>query len=110
MTRATAVFLCVQLAFAMLTLGFGVLALRVAPRPERSARLGAWYLTGAGFATIGVLATVSNALAFPAVLAGRDAPFYAWFNRYSTVSNDARGFAVFGLALALVHTMRRPRP
>jgi hypothetical protein len=109
MKHSTAVFLTLQLAFAALTLGFGLLALRVAPRPGRSVRLGAWFTTGATFATIGAVATFAGALAFPAILAGPGTLVYRISSALTPIGNHARDFAVFGFALALLQMMVRRR-
>jgi len=101
--------LATQLVFAMLTLGFGVLALRVAPRPGRNLRLGAWHLTGATFTTIGAVATAAGVMAFPAAMRQPGDAYYEFWLRFMTIGNDARGFAVFGFALALTDMMARRR-
>jgi hypothetical protein len=101
--------LTMQLVFAMLTLAFGVLALRVAPRPGRNLRLGAWQLTGATFTTIGAVATVAGVLAFLAAMRQPGDAYYVLWTRWMTIGNDARGFAVFGFALALADMMARRR-
>ncbi|HSU14250.1 hypothetical protein [Longimicrobium sp.] len=101
--------LSMQLVFATLTLGFGILALRVAPRPGRNVRLGAWHLAGVTFTTIGAIATVVDVLAIPAAVQG-SGRFFDFFLHASTIGNDARGFAVFGFALALTDMMVRRRP
>jgi hypothetical protein len=101
-----------QLAFAVLTLLFGVLSLRVAPVHGRGPREDAWYLTGITFTTIGALATVSGVLAFPVVAAGEGSESWDVFLRTVPITNDARSFAVFGFALALgyVVVLRRAAP
>ncbi|HEX8245295.1 MAG TPA: hypothetical protein VF541_17410 [Longimicrobium sp.] len=109
MKHSLAVFLTVQLAFAALTLAFGLLALRVAPRPGRNVRLGAWFLTGATFVTIGGLATLTGALAFPAMIAGEGTLVYRISLAANPIGNEARAFAVFGFALALLQMMMRRR-
>ena len=101
--------LTMQLVFALLTLGFGVLALRVAPRPGRNVRLGAWRLAGVTFTTIGAIATVAALLAIPAAWHHRGDAYYDFFMRFMTIANDARDFAVFGFALALADMMVRRR-
>jgi hypothetical protein len=101
--------LAMQLVFAMMTLGFGVLALRVAPRPGRNLRLGAWHLTGATFTTIGAVATAAGVLAIPAAMRHPGDAYYEFWTRFMTIGNDARGFAVFGFALALLDMMARRR-
>ena len=114
MRQSTAIFLSAQLAFATLTLAFGMLALRVAPRPGRNVRLGAWFLTGATFCTSGSLATFNSSLAFPALLEGPGTLLYKISSAANLIGNDAREFAVFGFALALLQMMLRrrhaPRP
>lgn len=102
--------LVVQLVFSSLTLAFGILSIRVAPRPGRGLRCDAWHMSGVTFTTIGAIATLAAVAAFPAVAAGPGSPFYERFLTFSTIGNDARGIAVFGFALALFHVTFRRRP
>ncbi|HET7462823.1 MAG TPA: hypothetical protein VFJ82_16335 [Longimicrobium sp.] len=103
--------LWLQLAFAALTLVFGLTALRVAPRPGGTARTDGWFLTGATFTTSGGIATVMGVAAFPAVAAPHS-PLRTAFDRLSPIANDARGFALLGFSAALVHlvVLRQPAP
>ncbi|HEX8831070.1 MAG TPA: hypothetical protein VF705_07900 [Longimicrobium sp.] len=93
--------LILQLTFALLTLAFGVMSLRVSPRPGGGMRADAWFLTGITFATIGMAAAVMGVAAFPAVPAAPGTPLRDTFVRLSPIANDARSFAVLGYTALL---------
>lgn len=101
--------LTLQLVFSLLTLSFGVVALRVAPEPGRSVRLGAWYLTGATFALNGALALISAVMAVRAAFASPTSRVMDYWLHYEPIANDARAFSVFGFALALAWAMLHQR-
>jgi hypothetical protein len=100
MTPRAILVLSVQAAQALLTLAFGVAALRVCSRPSSGGRICAWYLTGVTFTTSGALATLLNVVAVAAVAAGSKSPVYALSMRLGPPGNDGRGFAVLGFAIA----------
>ena len=111
-TPAAVQTLALQETVALLTLGFGVLALRVAPRPGSSARTAAWFMAGVTFTLDGVLAVIQDTAAVAAVAAGRESAFYRLFVDILPVGNDARSVLVLGFAagLAWVLLLGRPTP
>jgi hypothetical protein len=106
--------LSLQLVFSLLTLGFGLLGLQVAPKPGRSVRLGAWYLTGTTFALNGALALLSAVMAVGAAFVAPTSRVMEYWLHYEPIANDARAFSVFGftlvLAWAMLHRRRAPAP
>ena len=112
LTPAIVLSLATQLLVAVLTMGFGVLALRVAPEPGSSTRTAAWFLAGVTFAPEGAVATLHAILAVVAVLAGRGTSFWDVYMRFTPAGNDARSTVVLGFALALawVVLLERPAP
>jgi hypothetical protein len=111
MNPEIAQILVLQVAVAALTLGFGLLALRVAPRPGTSTRTGAWYLAGITLTLDGLVSTVhASAGAAAMVLAGPGTPFYDGFLRFTTLGNDARTLLVLGFAVGLVWLVLLERP
>lgn len=110
MSGSVALSLALQLAFSTLTLAFGAIGVRVAPRPPRSAREEAWFLSGVAFTVIGAVATVMAILAVPVMMVGKDAAVYRAFITVSPPLNDARGFVVLWLAAALGALVARRRP
>lgn len=93
--------LALQEAVAVLTLGFGVMALRVAPSPGSSTRRAAWFMAGVALTLDGALGTLHSTAAVAAVAAGPRSGFYALFLRFTTLGNDARSLLVLGFALGL---------
>lgn len=93
--------LALQEAVAVLMLGFGLMALRVAPSPGTSTRTAAWFMAGVTFTFDGGLGTLHSTLAVVAVAAGEESSFYAYFMRFSRPGNDARSLLVLGFALGL---------
>jgi hypothetical protein len=104
--------LTLQELLAVLTLGLGLVALRVAPRPGRSTRTGAWFMAGVTFTCDGTLSLVHSTIAVAAVAAGPGSSFYAAFLRLSPLGNDARALLILGFALGLgwVVLLERPLP
>lgn len=100
MNRATVVMLALQAAGPLLTLAFGVLALRVAARGGPGAA--AWRLTGLAFAVDGVHSTLQAAAAVWAVAAGPGSVVYEAFVRTLPAGNSARSLLVLGYAVALL--------
>jgi hypothetical protein len=109
-TPAQAQALSLQLALAGTTLCFGVLCLRVAPRPGRGPRSGAWYLAGVAFTLDGAIALVHNSAAVAAVMAGPGSAFYARFLALTPPGNDARGVLMLAFAAAAFAVVLRGRP
>ena len=111
-TPSVAQSLALQLLVPVLLLGFGVLALRVAPRPGTSPRTAAWFMAGVTFAAEGELATVHALAAVGAVLAGPGTRFWDVYLRLLPSGNGARSMVVLGFALALawVVLLKRPSP
>jgi hypothetical protein len=111
-TPAVVQTLVLQLARAVLTLGFGVQALRVAPDPGTSVRRAAWFMAGVTFTLEGVLVLVHSTAAVAAVVAGDKSRFWAFYVWLVPVGNDARTLLVLGFAagLAWVLLLGRPAP
>lgn len=93
--------LALQEVVAVLTLGFGLMALRVAPSPGTSTRTAAWFMAGVTFTFDGGLGTLHSTVAVAAMAAGSESSFYALFMRFSRLGNDARSLLVLGFALGL---------
>ncbi|SOD03921.1 hypothetical protein SAMN05216486_1203 [bacterium JGI 053] len=111
MDLVVAQILVLQVAVAALTLGFGLLALRVAPGPGTSTRTGAWYLAGITFTLDGLLGTVhASAGAAAMAIAGRGTPFYLEYLRWTPLGDDARTLLVLGFAVGLVWLVLLERP
>jgi len=111
MTAQTAQILVLQVAVAALLLGFGLLALRVAPGPGTSTRTGAWYLAGITFTLDGVLGTAhASAGAAAMAVAGPGTPFFREYIRWTPLGNDARTLLVLGFAVGLAWVVLLERP
>jgi hypothetical protein len=110
MTLTVAQSLTLQLMTPVLLLGFGVLALRVAPEPGTSARTATWFMAGVTFASDGAVATVHALLAVAAVFAGEGTTFFDVYLRFVPPGNDARSMVVLGFALALAWVVLLGRP
>ncbi|HVG46102.1 MAG TPA: hypothetical protein VM890_15270 [Longimicrobium sp.] len=112
MTPTVVQSLALQVLVAVITMGIGVLALRVAPGPGTSARTAAWFIAGVTFASEGLVATFHSILAVGAALAGPGTVFYTVYLRFMPAGNDARVVVVFGFALGLgwVLLLGRPSP
>jgi hypothetical protein len=110
MNASTVQMLTLQVVVAVLTLGFGLLALRVAPEPGRSTRTGAWYLAGVAFTLDGLLGTVHAIAAVAAATAGPGSPFMADYLRMSPLGNHARTLLVLGFAVGMVWVVMLERP
>jgi len=104
--------LVLQVVMAVLLLGFGVQALRVAPAPGTSVRSAAWFMAGITFTFDGVLVLIQSTAAVVAVAAGQESWFYARYVGIVPVGNDARSLLVLGFAagLAWVLLLGRPAP
>jgi hypothetical protein len=111
MNPEIAQILVLQVSGAVLSLGFGLLALRVAPGPGMSTRTGAWYLAGVTFTLNGLVGTVhASAGAVAKAFAGPGTPFYAGFLRLTPLGNEARNLLVLGFAVGLVWVVLLGRP
>jgi len=110
MNPAVVQSLTLQLLVAGLILGFGVMALRVAPGPGTSARTAAWFMAGVTFASEGAVAMVHSILAVVAVLAGDRSGFWPVYMRLVPVGNDSRITVVLGFALAFAWVVLLGRP
>lgn len=110
MSMAVAQTLTLQLMAPVLILGFGVLALRVAPEPGTSVRTAAWFMAGVTFASDGAVATAHALWAVAAVFVGKGTAFYDAYLRFLPPCNDARIVVVFGFALALAWVLLLGRP
>jgi hypothetical protein len=111
-TAQTVQFLALQVAVAALTLIFGLVALRIAPRPGTSTRSGAWFLAGVAFTLDGLLGTL-HAMAGAVVIAAAESgtPFFDGYLRLLPLVQDARALLVLGFAAGLVWVMmERPVP
>jgi len=102
--------LALQLVIAVLTLGFGVQALRVAPGPGTSVRMAAWFMAGVTFTLEGVLVLIHSTAAVEAVAAGKGSRFWNAYLRLVPIGNDARSLLVLGLAVGLVWVLLLDRP
>ena len=110
MNAAVVQSLTLQLLVAGLILGFGVMALRVAPGPGTSARQAAWFMAGVTFASEGAVALVHSILAVAAVLAGDRSDFWPVYMRFVPAGNDSRSTVVLGFALAFAWVVLLGRP
>jgi hypothetical protein len=104
--------LVLQEVLAVLTLGLGLVALRVAPRPGLSTCTGAWFMAGVTFTFDGTLSLVHSTIAVPAVAAGSKSRLYAVVVQLAPLGNDARALLILGFALGLawVVLLERPMP
>jgi hypothetical protein len=104
--------LALQEVLAVLTLGLGLVALRVAPRPGPSTRTAAWFMAGVTFTCDGTQSLVHSTAAVAAMAAGSESRFYAVVVRLTPLANDARALLILGFALGLgwVVLLERPMP
>jgi hypothetical protein len=93
--------LVLQETVAVLTLCFGLMALRVAPSPAGPTRRVAWYMAGVAFTFDGGVGTLHSTVAVAAMAAGPGTRFYEGFVRLTNLGNDARILLVLGFALGL---------
>lgn len=101
-----------QLAFALLTLLFGILASGVVrhsgSRPPGRQEV-AWRITAAYFVLIGGYAVVHSVFAIFAVRAGQDSTIYAHVVRWVGPANVGRAITGVAFALLVLHAqVRRP--
>lgn len=101
--------LALQIVVPVLLLAFGLLALRVAPRPG-SPKATAWFMAGVNFTLDGALALVHSLLAAVAAWQGQGTWFYDAYVRATPVGNDARNLLVLGFAAGLAWTYFVGRP
>jgi hypothetical protein len=99
------VTLAMQCVVAVLTVVFGIMALRVAHATRRNPvhhRAG-WLLTGIVFTILGFSTAIQNFVAAPwAYFAGEGAPAFELYIRYSPAGNHSRGFLVVAYAMMMV--------
>ncbi|MFL5382127.1 MAG: hypothetical protein ACJ8GN_06400 [Longimicrobiaceae bacterium] len=112
LTWRIALTLALQVAIGALTLGFGLLALRVAPRPGKSERTLAWFMAGVTFTFDGALALVHSLVCVAAAFVPQESSFFRGYLRFTPAANDARNLLVLGFAAGLgwVVLLRRPAP
>lgn len=99
------VTLAMQCVVAVLTLVFGITALRVAhaARESPAYHRAGWLLTGIVFTILGLSTAIQNCVAAPwAYFAGEGTPVYDLYIRYSPVGNHSRGFLVVAYAMMMV--------
>jgi len=111
LTWSRALMLALQLTVPALILGFGLMALRVAPRPGRSERTVAWFMAGVTYTLDGAFALVHATAATIAFFVPGSA-FYKAYMALTPPANDARNLLVLGFAACLgwVLLLRRPAP
>jgi hypothetical protein len=102
--------LALQVVIAVLTLGFGVQALRVAPAPGASVRTAAWFMAGITFTFEGVLVLIHSTAAVVAVALGSHSRFWDVYMKLVPVGNDARSLLVLGFAVGLAWVLLLGRP
>ena len=95
---------------AVLTLGFGVVALRVAPAPGTSAHTATWFMAGFTFTLNGGLTVLHSTAAVAAVLAGSGSQFYTVFLHLVPIGNNVRSLLTFGFALGMAWVLLLGRP
>lgn len=104
--------LVMQCVVAVLTLAFGLVAVRVAFKVPSNPELprAAWLVTGIVFTVLGISTAVHNCIAAPwAYLSGPGTPAYELFLRWSPVGNHSRGLVVvaYGMIMAGLVVVRR---
>jgi hypothetical protein len=95
-----------QVAVALLTFGFGLLAVCVARRapPESAGRPGlGWRITGTYFLLIGAFSFVQSVVSVFAVRAGEASEIYAFAVRWGAPANVARSLATIAFAALLLY-------
>lgn len=104
--------LFLQCVVAILTLVFGVAALRVAGRVPGAPELhrATWLLTGVVFTMLGISTAFHNVVAAPwAFFAGRGSPELALYMQFSPIANHSRGFLMlaYGVMMAAIVPLSR---
>jgi hypothetical protein len=100
--------LILQCVVAVLTLVFGVAALRVGTELRGSPRLhhAAWVVTGVVFTILGISTAIQNCVAAPwAFFAGAGTPVYDTYIRFSPMGNHSRGLLIVAYGAMMVGLM-----
>lgn len=104
--------LFLQCVVAILTLAFGVMALRVARRVPGAPELhrATWLLTGVVFTVLGINTAFHNVIAAPwAFFAGKGSPELDLYMQFSPIANHSRGFLMlaYGAMMAAIIPVSR---